>query len=160
MLRPLPWRAAIFQRGLGQWRGISKADHLWAQKNLKGHLPVSPIFPDAVDHLGGLVNNLNFWAVFQTYILSGERTGRRCGLSNQASHLSDLVLRRISEIEVQLASDLPMDPSLHMHTFRDGVLTSPTHPYIYQQLPFLLLLYSSLSSVLCTQDLVSFPYPS
>jgi hypothetical protein len=87
----LHWRADIFQMGLGWWREIFKADNLWAQKDLEGHLPVLPIFPDAEDHLGGLVNNLNSWAVFQTCILSRERTGH-CGFSN---HLSDLVLRGV-----------------------------------------------------------------
>lgn len=87
---------------------------------------MAPIFLDA-DHLGGLVNNLNFWAVFQTHILSGERRGR-CGLSN---HLSDLVLREVGEIQVQLASALPVTsqgPSLCLHTFRNVALSSPHLP--------------------------------
>lgn len=80
----------------GAGEGYSKRIISGAQKDLEGQLLVLPIFPDAEDHLGGLVNNLNFWADFQTRILSRERTGH----GGFSSHLSDF--------EVQLASDLPV----------------------------------------------------
>ena len=61
------------------WREGLRITHLKAQRDLECHqLVLLSNFPDAQDHQGGLVKNLNFWAVFQTHRLpfSGERPGR------------------------------------------------------------------------------------
>lgn len=79
MVQLVSWQPHLPDRVGEVWSAGLRITHLKAQRDLEGHLPVFPSnFPDAQDHLGGLVKNLNFWAAFQTHRLpfSGERPGR------------------------------------------------------------------------------------